>query len=208
MEAGPWLLAQLDHRDASLALDAGDVGAADEFTHRALAAAAVGPWPPVVVAVLELLASVAVARESYLESARLHGAADQLREVIGFRYRAEPDRSRFQRDLTVAREVLGDGAFDAGIDEGRALSLEAAVEYAQRARGERRRPSHGWDGLTPTERKVADLAVRGLTNAQIASELIMGRETVKTHLSSVYAKVGVANRTQLVADAARRGLTT
>ena len=81
------------------------------------------------------------------------------------------------------------------------------IAYARRARGERKRPSHGWDGLTPMERQVADLAVAGLTNAQIAERLFIGRETVKTHLSNAYAKVGVANRTQLVADAARRGIT-
>jgi DNA-binding CsgD family transcriptional regulator len=57
------------------------------------------------------------------------------------------------------------------------------------------------------ERQVADLAVAGLTNVQIAERLFIGRETVKTHLSNTYAKVGVANRTQLVADAAKHGLT-
>ena len=43
--------------------------------------------------------------------------------------------------------------------EGSTLSLDDAVAYARRARGERKRPSHGWDGLTPTERRVADLAL-------------------------------------------------
>ena len=77
----------------------------------------------------------------------------------------------------------------------------------RRARGERKRPSHGWDGLTPMERQVADLAIAGLSNAEIAERLFIGRETVKTHLSNAYAKVGVANRTQLVADAAKHGIT-
>ena len=46
-----------------------------------------------------------------------------------------------------------------------------------------------------------------MTNAEIAERLFIGRETVKTHLSNVYAKVGVANRTQLVADAAKARIT-
>ena len=54
---------------------------------------------------------------------------------------------------------------------------------------------------------MAELALQGLSNAEIAQQLIVGRETVKTHLSNVYAKVGVANRTQLAADAAKRGIT-
>lgn len=205
--AGPWLLGQLDHRTAALALDAGDVGAADDLAHRALSDAWLGPWRPLVVNALELLVSIAVARESHVEAGRLFGAASNQRDAIGFRWSIEPEHSRLARDLALAREELGDAAFEAACDEGRRLSLDEAVAYARRARGERKRPSHGWDGLTPTERQVAELAVSGLTNAAIAERLFIGRETVKTHLSSVYAKVGVANRTQLVADAARRGIS-
>jgi predicted ATPase/DNA-binding CsgD family transcriptional regulator len=204
-DAGPWLLAQIDQRAAALALDADDSGTADQLAHQALAAAAAGPWPPLVIRGLELLATVAVARESHLEAARLAGAARRQRELVGYRLDPEPDRSRRERALAKARETVGSAGFEAAWDEGAQLSLDDAVAYAQRARGERKRPSYGWDGLTPTERQVADLAVQGLTNAQIADRLFVGRETVKTHLSNVYAKVGVANRTQLVADAARRG---
>lgn len=207
-EAGPWLLGQIDQRAAALALDAGDVGGADDLAHRSLSDAWLGPWPPLVVNALELLTSIAVARESHIEAGRLYGAASNQRDAIGFRMDTEPERSRLARDLAAAREALGDAPFDDACHEGRRLSLDEAVAYARRARGERKRPSHGWDGLTPTERQVAELALSGLTNADIAARLFVGRETVKTHLSSVYAKVGVANRTQLVADAARRGITT
>ena len=206
-DSGPWLLGRIEHRAAALALDAGNVGEADELAHRALSNAWLGPWPPVVVAALELLTSIAIARESCTEAARLYGAASQQRDAIDFRLDTEPERSRLDRDLTAAREVLGDADFEKAYDAGRRLSLDEAVAYARRARGERKRPSHGWDGLTPTERQVAELAVAGLANAQIAERLFIGRETVKTHLSNIYAKVGVANRTQLVADAARRGIT-
>ena len=206
-DAGPWLLAQIDHRAAALALDAGNVGDAEDLAHRALSDAWLGPWPPLVVAALELLASVAVGRESHAETGRLHGAASALRDAVGFRLDTEPERSRLARDLATAREALGVEAFGVAVDEGRRLTLDEAVAYARRARGERKRPSHGWDGLTPTERQAAELAVAGLSNAEIAARLFIGRETVKTHLSNVYAKVGVANRTQLVADAARRGIS-
>ena len=64
-------------------------------------------------------------------------------------------------------------------------------------RGERSRPTLGWASLTPTERRVVDLAREGHTNAAIAKALLMGAETVKSHLSRVYANLGVANRTQL-----------
>ena len=206
-DAGPVLLAQIAHRAAALALDRDDVAAADDLVHRALAEAASGPWPPIVVTVLELLASVAVARESHTEAARLAGAASHLRDEIGFRYEPEPERSRLARDLGTARAALGDVDYDAAVESGHRLTIDDAIAYARRARGERKRPSHGWDGLTPMERQVADLAIGGLSNAEIAERLFIGRETVKTHLSNTYAKVGVANRTQLVADAARHGIT-
>jgi DNA-binding CsgD family transcriptional regulator len=51
--------------------------------------------------------------------------------------------------------------------------------------------------LTPTEERVETLAVRGLTNREIADELLMGAETVKTHLSRILDKRGVRGRREL-----------
>jgi len=51
------------------------------------------------------------------------------------------------------------------------------------------------------EREVVRLAVEGLSNPEIGARLYMSRSTVKTHLSHVFAKVGVANRTELAAAA-------
>jgi DNA-binding CsgD family transcriptional regulator len=78
-----------------------------------------------------------------------------------------------------------------------AMDLADAVALAQRARGPRRRPASGWASLTPTEESVVALAVQGLSNPDIAARLYIGRGTVNTHLSHVYAKLGVANRTDL-----------
>ena len=76
-------------------------------------------------------------------------------------------------------------------------TLDEAVELAQRARGPRRRPASGWESLTPTERSVVELAARGHTNPEIGARLYIGRGTAKTHFAHVYAKLGVANRTEL-----------
>ena len=64
----------------------------------------------------------------------------------------------------------------------------------------------GWASLTPTERDIVDEVCRGLTNPQIAERLLMSRDTVRTHLSHIYAKVGVANRAELAADARTSGV--
>ena len=52
--------------------------------------------------------------------------------------------------------------------------------------------------------EVVRLAVDGLTNPEIGARLFMSRSTVKTHLSHVYAKLGVANRTELAARSGDR----
>jgi DNA-binding CsgD family transcriptional regulator len=91
--------------------------------------------------------------------------------------------------------------------EGCALDVEAAVAYARRARGERKRPAFGWDSLTPTELNVVRLITAGLTNPAIGERLFISRGTVKTHLEHIYAKLSLRGRAELAATAARRGLT-
>jgi DNA-binding CsgD family transcriptional regulator len=75
--------------------------------------------------------------------------------------------------------------------------------WAEQARSElervgARRPSPAGE-LTPTERRVADLAAQGLANKEIAQALVVSVSTVEFHLSNTYAKLGVRSRTQLAA---------
>jgi DNA-binding CsgD family transcriptional regulator len=83
------------------------------------------------------------------------------------------------------------------------LTAQAAVSYARRSRGPRRRPEHGWDSLTPTEREVVRLVADGLSNPDIADRLFISRATVKTHLAHVFTKLDVISRAPLVAVATR-----
>ena len=62
----------------------------------------------------------------------------------------------------------------------------------------------GWASLTPAEREVVNLVIAGLTNPEIGTRLFISRATVKSHLAHVYAKLGVANRTELATLATRR----
>jgi DNA-binding NarL/FixJ family response regulator len=102
------------------------------------------------------------------------------------------------------RQALGETEFDAAWAEGVALSTEEAVAYARRGRGERRRPTSGWESLTPTERDVVRHAAEGLGNKDIAERLFISPRTVQTHLTHVYSKLGLTSRIQLVQEAARR----
>ncbi len=72
-------------------------------------------------------------------------------------------------------------------------------------RDEARQP-HPVDRLTPRERDVLAALAGGRSNREIARTLRIGEETVKSHLSSVLAKLGVADRTQAAIYALRHGI--
>jgi DNA-binding CsgD family transcriptional regulator len=93
--------------------------------------------------------------------------------------------------------------FDAALAEGAALSTKEAIAYAQRGRGQRKRPTSGWGSLTPTERDVVRRLSEGLGNKDIAVRLFVSPRTVQTHLTHVYAKLGLTSRVQLAQEAAR-----
>lgn len=52
--------------------------------------------------------------------------------------------------------------------------------------------------MTVTEQKILDLVLEGLTNEEIGARLYVCRSTIRNHLTKMYKKVGVKNRTQLV----------
>jgi DNA-binding NarL/FixJ family response regulator len=64
------------------------------------------------------------------------------------------------------------------------------------------------DPLTPREREVLGLIGRGMANKVIARELSLSEKTVKAHVSSILAKLGVTDRTQAALYAVRAGLVT
>jgi DNA-binding CsgD family transcriptional regulator len=74
-----------------------------------------------------------------------------------------------------------------------------AAKWADRARAElgqlggRRRA----EGLTGAERRVAALVAEGRTNQEVAAALFLSERTVASHLTHVYAKLGVRSRTEL-----------
>ncbi|MGO9488885.1 MAG: LuxR C-terminal-related transcriptional regulator, partial [Solirubrobacteraceae bacterium] len=188
---------------AQLARETGEVSRAEELLHEALRAFYSAGAPGGVADVLESLAPVLSDLQSEEQAVRLLGAADAARSTVGcvrFPVR-QPD---YQAQLGMLREALGEEAFAAAWSAGASLSLDDAVAYAERGRGERRRPSRGWDSLSPAELRVVQLVCEGLTNPQIGERLFISRRTVQAHLSHVFAKLGVASRAELAARAARR----
>jgi NarL family two-component system response regulator LiaR len=99
----------------------------------------------------------------------------------------------------LARAVRAAVAGEALIDPAVAARMVAALANGSEERA---------DQLTAREREVLALIGRGYANKRIAAELGIAEKTVKTHVSNVLAKLGVADRTQAALYAARLGLGT
>ncbi|MGE0730680.1 MAG: helix-turn-helix transcriptional regulator [Acidimicrobiia bacterium] len=149
----------------------------------------------------DLSLMLAAAEESRLsprlyERARIHEKAGRMAAA-----RRHPD----------AAALLGEAlrTWDA---MGASRGVRSVEEFAQangirlHNRPVRGRARSGWDSLTAAEREVLALVGHGLSNPAIAERLYVSRRTVETHVSRLYAKLGIANRVLLAGEAQRRGL--
>ena len=141
--------------------------------------------------------SIAAARGQLVEAARLLEDAVEKHEAVGDPFgRARAllalgvvrRRARQKRTARVAIE-----AALAGFDRlGAATWAAAARDELARIGGRTR-----MEGLSPSELRVATLVAEGRTNREIASALFLGEATVASHLSHIYAKLGIRSRTEL-----------
>jgi DNA-binding NarL/FixJ family response regulator len=154
--------------------------------------------------ILECIARTANEAGSQREAARLFAAAQAMRQRTG-ETRFAVHQADYETWVAAVREAIDDKDFQAAWAEGAALSADEAIAYAQRGRGERKRPASGWGSLTPTELDVVRLVQEGLSNKDIGTMLFISPRTVQTHLTHVYTKLGLSSRMQLAHEAARHG---
>jgi len=189
-------MANVDQALAGLARAEGRWEDAATLLHRALALLEEGGDKPGLVGSLEALAGLATETRRNEYAARLFGAAESLRASYGYpRYPAA--EAEYQADVARLGASCESGALEEWWAQGGRLFLEAAVAYAGRGRGAREPEVEGWESLSPAESEVAESVGRGLTNPEIAKELLMSVNTVKVHLKRIFQKLGVESRYEL-----------
>jgi DNA-binding NarL/FixJ family response regulator len=142
-------------------------------------------------------------------AARLDDEIPRLRESVELLRRAEArlERARSHAELGAALRRSGraedartslrcavDLAHRCGAD---ALEDQALAELRATGARPRRRVTTGAGALTPSERRIAELAAAGQQNREIAEALFVTMATVEFHLRNAYRKLGISSRTQL-----------
>lgn len=200
-----WILGRAGMVRAKLRVRQGDFAGAESLVHEAFTQVRDADDQMGLVDGLELLAAIATELDSHKEGVRLWAAAESRRAELSYA-RFPVDVPGHDASVAGARAALGADEFAVAWGEGAKLSIEDAIAYAARGRGERKRPSMGWASLTPSELDVARLVGEHLSNPEIAARLFVSRATVKTHLVHIFAKLGVDSRSKLAAEALKRGL--
>ena len=155
---------------------------------------------------LSALAGLAARRGRPRSALRLSGAAAAY-EQVNQTNRPQLIRALLDDWLT---PVIDQVTTAAGrlLDEGRRMPLDEAI-----AAGLDARPEDPWHlgtspALTVREREIAALVARGLSNREIAEQLVLSVRTVETHVGRVLTKLGLGTRGQLTAWAHEEGLMT
>ena len=115
------------------------------------------------------------------------------------------ERVRYERMVAAARTQLGEKTFVAAWSEGRSMTPEQALAAqgpatmpsllaVQPSALSLKSPITYPDGLTAREVEVLYLVAQGMTNDQVAQQLIISPRTVNTHLTTIYGKIGISSR--------------
>jgi predicted ATPase/DNA-binding NarL/FixJ family response regulator len=145
---------------------------------------------------LEAFGALAIAAVQTNAGVELVGAARALRHTARA-HMPRREQRRLERSLARARSVLGTQGLERALRAGGQMTIGRSIERALKLSipVADRAP----DNLTPREQEVAALVGKGLTNPQIARELVIGTRTVQTHVGNILAKLGLDSRVQLAA---------
>ena len=158
---GLYLMRALTTR-ARVAIAQGEPEQAERDAHDALACAADMQAHSGVADILECLADLDRRRRQSPRSGPAVRRGSTPSGNASGEVRFKVYDAGYEASVAALRDAMGEKDFDSAWAEGAALSTEEAIAYAQRGRGERKRPTSGWASLTPTERDVVRLVSEGL----------------------------------------------
>jgi predicted ATPase/DNA-binding CsgD family transcriptional regulator len=181
-----------------IALAEGELAEARAFLHRSLSTLREPGDLTRIAVVLEGLAGLAAREHQPDRAFRLVGAAGALRELIGAP-RSPGDEADLERWLAPVRHSGDEQGRAASQAEGRALTLDQAIEYglADAASAQPAAGPAATQALSRREREVARLVADGLTNREIAERLIISEGTARVHVSHILDRLGLRSRAQL-----------
>ena len=136
---------------------------------------------------------------------RLAGATDGQRQSMG----AAPwpsERRRLDDWLAHVLGVLGPGAYQRAWEDGHASTLDQAVSLAEAFTLVSPAATPPTEALSLREQEVARLLARGLTNKQVAAELVLSPATVRSHVEHILTKLDLRSRAQIAVWASQQGL--
>ena len=150
---------------------------------------------------LEGLADVVAVQGDPKWAARLWGVAEALREAMGTPL-PPVDRTAYERAVAAVHTQLGEKTFAAAWAEGRKMTPEQALTTQGKtmiptwptSATPTKSPTVSPDGLSARELEVLRLLATGLTDAQIAEQLVLSLHTIHAHLRTIYSKLGVTSR--------------
>jgi len=159
---------------------------------------------------LEGFAELAAESGTYEPAARLLGAAHVVRETNGST--VEPvDLAIYDSCVSATRSALGEAGFAAAWASGQAAPLEQVIGDALASTAQAAtKPTTGLPPLTrltAREWEVVRLVARGLTNPQIAEQLVISRRTVDRHISNILNKLDLSTRGQVAAWTFQLGMS-
>jgi DNA-binding CsgD family transcriptional regulator/tetratricopeptide (TPR) repeat protein len=123
------------------------------------------------------------------------------REDAGSLFAAAGRLDQARREFTATLGIYD--SLGAGRDIARVMARMRALGVRLGVRAPHRRAKSGWEALTSTEVRVAELAAQGRTNPEIGAQLFISRRTVQTHLSHIFAKLQIASRVELAVTVSR-----
>ncbi len=158
---------------------------------------------------LEAIANTTAEQQFYERASKLWGFAEALRESI-YSFLPQSYQEDYMPYMTKVKRALGEDGFNQAWQEGRCLCMDDALNLASQqsdiqsehvlmdvdhprveVEHELARKRYG---ITPREKEVLKLVAHGLTDAEVAEQLVISPRTVSKHLQSIYSKIEVNSR--------------